>query len=512
MKIEFNEIYNKTCLYSLGNQIIKNGIGLLLAFFITMLLQAALNKNIHMITRYGMIGICATVILILLNVLLFWQYLKTREVGDHNAKLLLYQKLINKSLKIDSVGEFDSVLTNDIQSIGNIYIEVIPKIASSSITALVCIVLLFKGNSVVTLIMVLFALLQFISPFVYEKWEKKIYLDTFENDEEFSDWINEGLKGIRTIKSFRQEKWYYDKLMLKCRGVVNAGLKSAKVGSVEDIMAAIVQTVLNYGVYVICGIYVLHANGEITDLPLIIVISKYFYDAIGNVEKCIPSIVKGREAISRIEQKNILDKRIVTDVDNIIFEMNSVSKFYGDKIVFNDVFLKINRNDRVLISGKNGTGKSTLINLLMGYEVPDEGYIKISKLNVSYTLQEETTLSYPISEILDKIKNDSDYDFNMLKQCLKEFDIEKIISKKLNECSGGEKKKIFLAASLCKKSAVLILDEPTNHLDDNGIRYLNRVLENYNGTIIICSHDNRLSFLPTRHFILEGNNVYEKAY
>ena len=176
----------------------------------------------------------------------------------------------------------------------------------------------------------------------------------------------------------------------------------------------------------------------------------------------------------------------------ILLSAEKISKSYYEKPLLADVSLYLNKSDKVGLIGVNGIGKSTLLNILAGKEMPDEGKIskysaaKISYLDQNPVFDANLSLIQIVFENLDEeTKQTKEYEAKSIlgKLGFTDFDIN---AKKL---SGGEKKRVAIARALVSPCEILILDEPTNHLDSQMILWLENYLKSYNGTIVMVTHD-----------------------
>ena len=170
-----------------------------------------------------------------------------------------------------------------------------------------------------------------------------------------------------------------------------------------------------------------------------------------------------------------------------IVNIEHISKIYGDKIVFEDTSFGIQQGDKIGIVGINGTGKTTLLRIVAGKEVPDEGQvIRQNNLKIAYLTQnpeyeEEMTVSeYALTGDPDK---DWKIQSNLLQLRIDDLDM------KMGHLSGGQRRRTAMAKVLSDDFDLLILDEPTNHLDEEMIRWLEEYLRNYRGTILMVTHD-----------------------
>ena len=174
-----------------------------------------------------------------------------------------------------------------------------------------------------------------------------------------------------------------------------------------------------------------------------------------------------------------------------ILNLEHISKIYGDKVIFDDISYGIHQGDKIGIIGINGTGKTTFLRILAGLEEADEGQVITQNgIRITYLPQHPqfpegaTVLSYVTQGQTDKSWN-PETEAHMVLNRLGITDHEEEIS----HLSGGQKKRVALAAVLANPSDVLILDEPTNHLDNEMASWLEDYLNRFKGVVIMVTHD-----------------------
>ncbi len=163
---------------------------------------------------------------------------------------------------------------------------------------------------------------------------------------------------------------------------------------------------------------------------------------------------------------------------------------FGDRKLFSNIDLLIRRGDRIALIGSNGTGKTTLLKILLGQLQPTHGRIKIgSKVQIGYfsqhheDLDDENTI---IDEIVENFGCNEETARNYLGAFLFRGDE---VFKKISDLSGGEKARIAFLKLLLTGANFLVLDEPTNHLDIPAKETIETALKNFPGTILLVSHD-----------------------
>ena len=233
--------------------------------------------------------------------------------------------------------------------------------------------------------------------------------------------------------------------------------------------------------------------------------------------------------------------------------INKITKDYGFGPILNDINFEVKTNERIALVGENGSGKSSLLNIIAGTIKPDSGTISIRKnAKIAYLKQliEDRNDNITVKDVLyegvkdlmnlrdklteyeEKITNSTPNDIERLivrytnlqtefinmsgyeidakvEKVIKGFKIDKtILSRKFNSLSGGEKTIITLASIIISEPDILLLDEPTNYLDIDTLEWLEDYLRKYKGTILMISHDRYfLDEVATKIILLENKKI-----
>ncbi len=184
-----------------------------------------------------------------------------------------------------------------------------------------------------------------------------------------------------------------------------------------------------------------------------------------------------------------------TNKSKSVIVADKVTKSYGDRPIIKDFTLRIQRGDRIGVVGSNGAGKTTLLKLLTGEIEPDSGTVAIAKTLTGVMIDQQRSLMTPDKTVRDVVAEGGDWiDVRGVRKhvqgYLKEFLFDPaLVDTRIGTLSGGERSRLLLAREFARKSNLLVLDEPTNDLDLETLDLLQEVIADYEGTVLIVSHD-----------------------
>lgn len=195
-----------------------------------------------------------------------------------------------------------------------------------------------------------------------------------------------------------------------------------------------------------------------------------------------------------------------------IIEIHNISKSFGNKILIDNLDYTLSRTDRIGIIGKNGMGKSTLINILNGSLNPDSGYIEIGETVKIGCFNQDDSHMHTDMRAIDYVKEASDYietadgtKISASQMCERFLFNSTMQYTQIGKLSGGERRRLHLLRTLMKAPNVLLLDEPTNDLDIDTLNRLEDYLDEFSGVVITVSHDRYfLDRICNKIFAYEG--------
>jgi ABC transport system ATP-binding/permease protein len=179
----------------------------------------------------------------------------------------------------------------------------------------------------------------------------------------------------------------------------------------------------------------------------------------------------------------------------VVIDAEGISKIYGERTIIKPLTLRIARGDRIGIVGRNGAGKTTLLRMLTGDLAPDSGRVKIAKTIDMVSIDQQRSLLVAGKSVKEILSGGSDWldvrgERKHIAGYLKEFLFDPSLAEApIESLSGGERARVLLAREFARKSSLLVLDEPTNDLDLETLDLLQEVIADYEGTVLIVSHD-----------------------
>lgn len=205
--------------------------------------------------------------------------------------------------------------------------------------------------------------------------------------------------------------------------------------------------------------------------------------------------------IEKKAKQQILEKRAVLEVRNTyignkIFEARYISKSFGDKVILKDFYYNFSRYEKMGIVGRNGTGKTTFIKLLLGLQKPDSGNISVGEtVRFGYYSQEGMKFDSSM-RVIDAVRDIAEYiDMDGGRKLTASQFLQHFLftpeqqHNYIYKLSGGERRRLYLCTVLMTNPNFLVLDEPTNDLDIITLQILEEYLQSFKGCVIIVSHD-----------------------
>lgn len=177
--------------------------------------------------------------------------------------------------------------------------------------------------------------------------------------------------------------------------------------------------------------------------------------------------------------------------NDILIYFRGVSAYYGERRVIDSLCLEVKNGDRIVLRGKNGCGKSTVLRLILGYEIKFQGeFFKGAGLKISYVSQDTSDLSGTLSDYAKQYEIDE----SLFKTILRKLDFQRHhFEKNIESLSEGQKKKVLIARSLCEQADLYIWDEPLNYIDVYSRIQIEELILKFKPTMLFVEHDKTFS-------------------
>lgn len=207
-----------------------------------------------------------------------------------------------------------------------------------------------------------------------------------------------------------------------------------------------------------------------------------------NFEKRIEKVIDQKKSLLKNIER--VDKLKIHQIDyfkNCFVRAENLSIQYDDNILFNDINFEINKGDRISVNGKNGSGKTSLIKLILGKQLTYSGKINVgSNLIISYVNQDTSHIKGSFKEYIES----KSIEKPLFRAILAKLNFDEVLfDKKMEELSMGQKKKIIIARSLCEKAHLYIWDEPLNYIDIISRKQIENLILEYEPTLLFVEHD-----------------------
>ena len=174
-----------------------------------------------------------------------------------------------------------------------------------------------------------------------------------------------------------------------------------------------------------------------------------------------------------------------------VLQLRGLTKSFGDRTLLSDVYLRVEPGERIALLGENGTGKTTLLNMIVGQERPDSGSIRLGPAVVTAYLPQIISFAHPERSLLDTMLYEKKgMTAQSARNRLAQYQFQgEDVFKSVSALSGGELSRLRLCMLMDEQTSFLILDEPTNHLDIAAREWVEEAVEAFDGTLLFVSHD-----------------------
>ena len=505
--------------------IVQTLLGVLTVAFSFMLkpvINALEDKNNDLLIRNVIILASIAVVLIILQIFYRLYYEVSYIDIENRLKNNLFKTILNKDyqdIKKTHDEEWIHRLTSDTAVVANSILSILPSLCRmvvQLVLALIAIIVLFP---VFGLSLLPFILLVILITYFMRKRLKAYHHLTQEKDGKAKVFLSESLQGLAIVHSFVKEDVFTKKNEQNLEEYKKARLKR----NTFNVLCSVGFIVVYYAFYILaiifCGQKIINGDMTIGFLSAIVALLSQLTGPLGNITSIIPKYYSLIASGERLRMENNQDVTYLSkdEIDNFYnnefksLSINNISYSYLDKYgnkveALKNFNLNINKNEKILIKGHSGGGKSTLFKLILSLLTPESGELLINEepLNkryeklFAYVPQDNLLMEGTIKEVITLFEeNPNDELFNKALDISESSSFVNTLANKeetfLNEkgsgLSLGEMERIAIARAIYSDSPILLLDECSASLDSNTeAKVMSNILNMQNKTIILISH------------------------
>lgn len=492
-------------------------LSIISAKLLSAVITEATKENIRNVLFIAVILLCIVFGKSVMNILAEIALEKRKIQKVHNCKLKFYQLFFQKPLKdlyLQKLGETKEKINDDFQAVIEKYNSYYPNFIVGLLSGGIYFTYICFMNQWIALVLLFISILQIVPPLIIKRFLQVNYDNCRDIEAEITNFTMEGYRGFLLIKLYNLKGWWESKLAGYHKQYSKIGRFSIYTGTMESVLDDLISKILSYGTYGIIGLLILK-NIATLDIGIqAITLSGSFYGAV----KISFDLIKNLAVCQRAEKRltNLFENVDETgsEITQGDIEISKLSYSYGEEEILSNINISLDSTQLTVIKGCNGSGKSTLLRLLVGVLESQEGTITVDGIRpeelssanfpekIFYLPQDDHVFSFSPYELYCMV---SPMKKEQAIELAKRFGLkeELICESKIDELSGGERKKVFLSLAFAVEPVVMLLDEPTNSLDEDGKLLLKKLLKNRNGGAIIITHDGFLDDISDNEYVIE---------
>ena len=398
---------------------------------------------------------------------------------------------------------------------------------------------IFSINKTITYFLLGLLLLMFLTTIVRNKKKRKLYIKVCNGEEKVNSYLFEALSNVDTIKGGHIEKRLSDKFLLLYRDLLEKNYLYLLFVSISKFIKDNIKNILLLVVYCMGSIYILRETMTIGDVLLYQTFLLYFLGSVEEIIYIVDEYYNYKIALDRVEDLYTITSEkfngsfyyynYVLDGD---IKFNNLTYKFGSKKILDNISLVIKKGEKILLTGESGTGKSSLVKILMRYlEVP-YGMCSISGIDINHYHLENIrkNISYVSSNeflftdtLYNNLTLERDVNDDLLNEVCKVTKVDEVIKKRDTDYkmmveengfnfSNGERQRIILCRYLLRNSNIYIFDEAFGQIDFEKEREILKEMFSYlkNKTIIVISHRLNNKKLFDRWIKIIDGKIYEE--
>jgi len=532
-KIIFETLLNNKKLIS--NVFIFSIIFTIISCIVTYYFQITIDHIID--TTYSNLTVITFIFIILVLYKTFANYFRNELLIYLNQKLdlTLIINTFNKILllpynyyKNKTTGEMVSRI-NDIAHIKNAISKLIITVFLDLLICLVGGIILYNISNKLFIFLIIITLVYLIVILIFNKIVKTLVNINQINNAKINSFLTETINGFETVKGLNLERRMQNKFENLYVESLNDNLVYERVSNAELFVKELISNISNILIIFLGIKLILKNNFELSSLITFNFLSTYYTEPLKNIIDFnkeyyyMKNSLKRANDLFEVDTINTNTTNLKVSGDILVRDLNFK---YSNNLILKNINFEIKDREKVLLLGKSGTGKSTILKILFKYYKIKRNSISINnndindyttmdiRNNITYISQNELLFNDTIKNNIILDRNISEFDFlkvtklTYVDEIIKDdvLGYDKVLEENAVNLSGGQRQRIILARALLKMSKIILIDEGLNELDVNLERkILKNIFKNYkNTTIIIVSH--RLNNIDLFDKVIELNN------
>lgn len=458
--------------------------------------------------------------------------------GLYERSFIKLTKLKQSYFSDKNSADIINILTTDVNIIGIIADKSILFLFTYSLRIISGLLGLFYIDWHLALLVLGCVPIKYIIVKVFAKKKRKTVEAYIESYQEFDGWLGDAINGIREIKLWNLLTHKITEFRKKQEVILKTNEQQCMLETYNSLADSLLQMMLTSTVYILGGILIIQSKLSLGDITAFLTYTAYVIAPISllfNIKMIfsgvVPSAIRYYE-FQDLEEEAEGGASIHKEMGFQSLEFQNVSFAYGDRIVLNGIGFSIKKGEKIAIIGENGSGKTTIINLMLRLLEPTGGHItlndsididdfKISDYRSIYSVvsQDPYLFQNSIYENIALYQDFDKADFSKICfQCRLNDWISRLDAKEQTfvgrngtTVSGGEKQKIAVARALLRDSEVIILDEATSSFDSESDRLVHQmILEEFADKTVVCitHHQEHLKYMD-RIYQIENQKIQE---
>ncbi len=397
-------------------------------------------------------------------------------------------------------GELTENLSNDIDTLTKRYTDLYPGMIAGVLGTAGYLLFLLLQSPLIAVSLLGISLLQLIPPMLVKKYLQVNYDQCRDIEAQVTNHIIEAVDGFEAIKLYGLKGWWQAKMAALHKEYLVVGQKSTAAFNAQIAMYRLLNNILKYGTYGLVGVYVMLGYCRMGTAIAAIYLSGGLFEAVKTIFSVIPELAVSQNAEKRLDKWQPSDKFAELPAgENRALDAENLTFSYEGRQIFDRFSFHFDPDKNYLLEGSNGSGKTTLFGLLAGFLLPEGGSAAIGGLDSArfgespdpqrlfLVPQHDPEYTFDVETFLEMFGKDKKA--AMIAAAKRLGAAETVLTgQSIRSLSGGERKKIFLAAGFAMAPCWLLLDEPTNNLDAYGKETLAAMMAERKGVIAI-SHD-----------------------